>query len=49
MNRVHLRFTRLSTLALDDKHAIPGLAWLAYYKDPESNIFGIYQLDKNAK
>ena len=36
------------TLALD-KHAIPGLAWLAYYKDPESNIFGIYQLDKNAK
>ena len=36
------------TLALD-MHAIPGLAWLAYYKDPESNIFGIYQLDKNAK
>ena len=31
------------------KAAIPGLAWLAYYKDTDSNIFGIYQVDKNAK
>jgi predicted enzyme related to lactoylglutathione lyase len=31
------------------KHAIPGLAWVAYYKDTEANIFGIYQADKNAK
>ena len=36
------------TLALA-KNAIPGLAWLAYYKDTESNIFGIYQSDPNAK
>jgi uncharacterized protein len=36
------------TLALE-KRAIAGLAWVAYYKDPESNIFGIYQTDPNAK
>lgn len=28
---------------------IPGLAWLAYYKDQDSNIFGVYQADPNAK
>jgi predicted enzyme related to lactoylglutathione lyase len=32
-----------------EKSAIPGMAWLAYYKDPDSNIFGIYQTDPNAK
>lgn len=36
------------TIALP-KMAIPGLAWLAYCKDIEGNIFGIYEDDKNAK
>jgi predicted enzyme related to lactoylglutathione lyase len=36
------------TLALP-KFALPGMAWVAYYKDTEGNIFGIYQEDKNAK
>lgn len=36
------------TLALE-KFAIPGMAWQAYYKDTEGNIFGIHQPDKNAK
>lgn len=31
------------------KMPIPGLAWLAYGKDIEGNIFGIYEDDKNAK
>ena len=31
------------------KMAIPGLAWLAYCTDIESNIFGIFEEDKNAK
>jgi len=31
------------------KMPISGLAWLAYCKDPEGNIFGIYEDDKNAK
>jgi predicted enzyme related to lactoylglutathione lyase len=33
----------------DPKMAIPGLAWLAYVKDTEGNLFGIYQADKTAK
>lgn len=31
------------------KAALPGMAWLGYYKDTEGNIFGIYQTDPNAK
>lgn len=30
------------------KYALPGMAWLAYCKDTEGNLFGIYQEDKNA-
>lgn len=36
------------TVALP-KHAIPGLAWQAYYKDTEGNIFGIHEPDTAAK
>lgn len=36
------------TLALP-KFAIPGMAWQAYYKDTEGNIFGIHQPDTQAK
>jgi predicted enzyme related to lactoylglutathione lyase len=36
------------TLALA-KQAIPGMAWQAYYKDTEGNVFGVHQADKNAK
>ncbi len=35
------------TVALP-KMAVPKTAWLAYCKDPEGNIFGIYEDDKNA-
>ena len=31
------------------KFAFPGMAWQAYYKDTEGNIFGIQQADPNAK
>jgi hypothetical protein len=31
------------------KMAIPMMAWLAYCKDPDGNIFGIYEEDKMAK
>lgn len=36
------------TLALP-KYAIMNMAWQAYYKDTEGNIFGIHQADANAK
>ena len=31
------------------KMAIPNMAWLAYCKDPEGNIFGLFESDPNAK
>ena len=31
------------------KHAVPGVGWLAYFKDTEGLIFGIMQEDLNAK
>ncbi|MBI4893924.1 MAG: VOC family protein [Acidobacteria bacterium] len=30
------------------KMPIPGYAWLCYCKDPDGNIFGLFQLDPNA-
>ena len=30
------------------KMAIPGVGWLAYFKDPDGNIFGMMQMDANA-
>lgn len=30
------------------KHAIPGMAWQGYYRDPEGNLFGIHQADPEA-
>jgi predicted enzyme related to lactoylglutathione lyase len=36
------------TLALP-KMAIPTVGWLAYCKDTEGNIFGMMQMDENAK
>jgi predicted enzyme related to lactoylglutathione lyase len=31
------------------KMAIPGVGWVAYVKDPDGNIFGLHQVDANAK
>ncbi|RJP44366.1 VOC family protein [Candidatus Parcubacteria bacterium] len=31
------------------KFPIPGMAWQAYYRDTEGNIFGVHQPDTNAK
>lgn len=31
------------------KYALPGMAWQAYYRDTEGNIFGLHQPDENAK
>ena len=30
------------------KMAVPGIGWLAYFKDAEGNIFGILQADHSA-
>jgi uncharacterized protein len=31
------------------KMAVPGVGWLAYFKDPEANIFGVMEADTSAK
>jgi predicted enzyme related to lactoylglutathione lyase len=31
------------------KHAVPGVGWLAYFKDPEGNMFGMMQSDESAR
>jgi len=36
------------TVAME-KFAMAGMAWQAYYKDTEGNLFGIHQADSNAK
>ncbi len=34
---------------ISPKHAIPGVGWLAYFKDTEGIVTGIMQEDPNAK
>ena len=34
---------------VNEKHAIPGVGYLAYFKDLDGNIFGIMQDDQSAK
>jgi len=31
------------------KMTVPGVGWLAYFKDPQENVFGIMQSDESAK
>jgi predicted enzyme related to lactoylglutathione lyase len=31
------------------KRAIPGVGWIAYFEDPEGNIWGMMESDKSAK
>ena len=34
---------------IQPKMPIPGMGWVAYYKDPDGNIFGMIQNDQKAK
>ena len=36
-------------LCVVPKMPIPGVGWLAYFKDPEGHIFGVMQADATAK
>ena len=31
------------------KHAVPGVGYLAYFKDPEGNVFGMMEMDETAR
>lgn len=32
-----------------DKFAVPGKCWQGYFIDPDNNVFGIFEVDVNAK
>ena len=34
---------------ISPKMAVPGVGWMAYCKDTEGNVFGIMQMDSDAK
>jgi predicted enzyme related to lactoylglutathione lyase len=29
--------------------AVPGVGWMAYFKDPDGNMFGMMERDESAK
>ena len=31
------------------KMAVPGVGWMAYFKDPEGNLFGMMETDESAR
>ena len=31
-----------------EKQAVPGVGWLAYFEDPEGNVFGMMETDEGA-
>ncbi len=31
------------------KHVVPGVGWLAYFKDPKGNMFGMMERDESAQ
>ena len=35
-------------VAAVEKHAMPGMAWQAYFLDTENNVFGLHQPDPDA-
>jgi len=43
------RVTRGGGEVTQPKHAIPGVGWQAYCRDPEGNVFGIHQADATAR
>jgi uncharacterized protein len=43
-----LKVGQAGGLIVVPKMAIPGVGWLAYFKDPDGNIHGLYQHDPTA-
>ena len=46
---IHAKIVKAGGVIALPKFAIPGMAWQGFYKDTEGNIFGVSQLDPNAK
>ena len=49
LDQVHGKVLELGGTIAHEKNPIPGVGWLAYYKDTDGNIFGVMQNDPLAK
>jgi uncharacterized protein len=49
IDKVIEEIQRMGGKIVNPKHAVPGIGWLAYFKDPEGLLFGIMQDDPNVK
>jgi predicted enzyme related to lactoylglutathione lyase len=43
------KILKLGGIVALDKFAIPGRCWQGYFQDPDKNVFGIFEVDENAK
>lgn len=43
------KIEKMGGMIVIPKMLIPGIGWLAYFKDTEGNIFGIYEHDPSAE
>ncbi len=44
-----VKIKRLGGKVALEKFAVPGKCWQGYFLDPEGNVFGIFEVDINAK
>lgn len=49
IDKVIKEIEKMGGKIVNPKHAVPGIGWLAYFKDPEGLLFGIMQEDPKAK
>ena len=49
LDETHEKVLQLGGTVALAKNAVPGVGWLAYFHDPEGNIFGAMQSDPEAK
>ena len=49
IDNVIKKIKKYGGMITNPKHAIPGVGWLAYFKDPDGNLFGIMENDMEAK
>ena len=36
-------------IVITPKHAVPGVGYMVYFKDPEGNVFGLMEEDPSAQ
>lgn len=49
VDEASLTVQKLGGTIVMPKFAVPGVGWIAYFKDPEGNVFGMMQADTGAK